>query len=336
MKVRIKNLHPNPFRDIENYPIDTTKVGQLIASIKQTGYWGNILARVCDGEIQIAYGHHRLEALRKLYGGDSDVKVAINIKPISDADMVRIMANENVEKWGASVVVIHETVRVTRDFLMGHPEMVEEIECRSEISEREPSGARVPKYEVSAKIISTFLGSKLWYEQKVSEALKQLGLIEDGAIDKDALETMPSAYAAKTFVKEVIEAELPVEEQKIAAKQIAESENFGKESIKAAIAGEPCPQRKRKLKEDAGLKEFVGFIKECTSLMNDLSLKFMELSTLKGNEAFDFTQYEGTSEANTFENGLNILINNIKTLKGANNVEEKESKKESKLLSDVN
>ena len=44
MKVRIKDLVSNPFRDIKNYPIDLKKVESLAKSITETGFWDNILA----------------------------------------------------------------------------------------------------------------------------------------------------------------------------------------------------------------------------------------------------------------------------------------------------
>ena len=65
MKVRLKDLNPNPFRDIKNYPISEEKVQSLVNSIHQIGFWDNILARKTNGRIEIAYGHHRHLALQK-------------------------------------------------------------------------------------------------------------------------------------------------------------------------------------------------------------------------------------------------------------------------------
>ena len=39
------------------------------------------------------------------------------IKNISDANMIRIMANENIEEWKTSPSVIHETIKVAKTFL---------------------------------------------------------------------------------------------------------------------------------------------------------------------------------------------------------------------------
>ena len=49
MKIKIKDLTPNPFRDSEHYPIDQEKVESLKRSINKTGFWDNILAREKNG-----------------------------------------------------------------------------------------------------------------------------------------------------------------------------------------------------------------------------------------------------------------------------------------------
>jgi len=70
LKIKLKDLKPNPFRNFEQYPINQDKVKQLQTSIKETEFWANILCREKNGDIEIAYGHHRLTALRNLYSPD--------------------------------------------------------------------------------------------------------------------------------------------------------------------------------------------------------------------------------------------------------------------------
>jgi ParB-like chromosome segregation protein Spo0J len=68
----------------------------LVASIGQTGFWDNILARKKDDQIQIAYGHHRLAALRQCMKPNDTVDIPV--KPLDDATMLKIMANENMDE----------------------------------------------------------------------------------------------------------------------------------------------------------------------------------------------------------------------------------------------
>ena len=44
-QVRVKDILPNPFRDMENYPVDEGKITALTESIGRTGWWGNTVAR---------------------------------------------------------------------------------------------------------------------------------------------------------------------------------------------------------------------------------------------------------------------------------------------------
>ena len=99
---------PNHHRDIGNYPIIREKVDALKASFKQTGFWGNIVARKNGKGYEIAYGHHRLVALKESY--KPSTVVPIIVRSISDDHMLKMMAQENMEEWGSSAFVELQTV----------------------------------------------------------------------------------------------------------------------------------------------------------------------------------------------------------------------------------
>lgn len=109
MKFLLKDIEPNPFRDMDRYVIDRQKVQALKASMDQTSFWDNIVARKVKGKAQIAYGHHRLIALKEKYGPNHEVNLII--RDLSDTEMIRVMANENMEEWSSSPAVEQETVR---------------------------------------------------------------------------------------------------------------------------------------------------------------------------------------------------------------------------------
>ena len=85
------------------------------------GFWDNILARGIDGHVQIAYGHHRLEALKRIK--DLTEMVDIPVKTFTDATMIQTMANENMDDWKLGPKVIDETVKVTKKFLEDNPDI---------------------------------------------------------------------------------------------------------------------------------------------------------------------------------------------------------------------
>ena len=91
MKIAVSKIRANPFRRIASYPIDKAKVEALKTSIRETEFWDNILLREKPGKpglYELAYGHHRLQALKELGIAEIDVPV----KDLDDATMLRIMA----------------------------------------------------------------------------------------------------------------------------------------------------------------------------------------------------------------------------------------------------
>jgi len=105
----IRNIVANPFRHIKRYPIKRDKVAALRESLQKTGFWDNVVAREANGKAEIAYGHHRLVALREEYSPSH--KVNLIIRKLDDEAMIQIMARENMEEWGTDANVRQETVR---------------------------------------------------------------------------------------------------------------------------------------------------------------------------------------------------------------------------------
>jgi hypothetical protein len=186
MKIALQDLKPNPYRDLSRYPIHREKVESLKASIRSTGFWDNVLARKTEdgGEFEIAYGHHRLEALKELVREEvipSDFEVDVPIRKLDDATMIRIMANENMEEYKVTGDIIDETVRVAREFIQKE--------------------TKTPTSEISASDISQFLGGS-WNEDRVQTALNRLGLFDRGTIRREQLKGL-SHTAARSIAREV-------------------------------------------------------------------------------------------------------------------------------------
>jgi hypothetical protein len=154
---------------------------------QDTGFWDNILARGYDGRVQIAYGHHRLEALRRIKNLTD--MVDIPVKTFTDATMIQIMANENMEEWRLGAKVIDEMVRVTKKFL---EENLGEAKKYSQLEK-----VNLDAHSIGVACISRFLG---WNTTRVSNSLERLRLIEEGTLDKEAVESMPSDNAARELV----------------------------------------------------------------------------------------------------------------------------------------
>lgn len=256
MKIKIKDLKPNPFRDTSNYPMNEEKVRMLAESIKQTGFWDNILARKQNGNFQIAYGHHRLAAIREIMKPTDEVDIPI--KELSDALMIKIMANENMDEWKTTPQVIDETVRVTKQFLEAHPEEVR-------VSMDTPIGFG---------LISKFLN---WNESRVRFSLERLHLIEDKIIDAEAIKSLPTERSARDFVKAVKETNLPLNKQRAAVEKILDG-NRGEQAVKDAVLGEKYTTPKKK--QEYRSEKIIKYESYVAGIRNDVDGLFEELKEL--------------------------------------------------------
>ena len=199
MLVKVRDLLPNPFRRIERYPIRPEKVEALRESLRQTGFWDNVVARRKNGRAEIAYGHHRLRALQEEYGPDREVNVIL--RDLEDAQMLQIMAAENMEEWGTSAWVEMETVQaVLQAFDEGRIELAEpSVKTRDSGMYRTASG-----HAYSPKTVADFLA---WYERdrktgqvtgpsyKVFTAISALDLIAKGVLSEGDFAGLGSTQA---------------------------------------------------------------------------------------------------------------------------------------------
>jgi len=331
MKVKIKDLKPNPFRDIKNYPINPEKIESLKKSINQTGFWDNILARKKDGKIEIAYGHHRLKVLQELFKPDDEVDIPV--KDLDDAMMIRIMANENDESWETSPKVIDETVRVAYEYLekffcleekihknAGRPTQIfKKLPIPEHIDKDPENGFRK---SIIAKQISNWLGGN-WNEEKVYYALERLNLIEEGVLDKKAIEKLPFDTVARRFARAVKKVKnISPEQQRRAVEKIIETQDFGEESIELAVLEEKHGFQRRRKEEE---KRFEEFLRDCRRKTDSLIQDFQTIIDFK--KDFDSDFYNQTFEKWDLIESIDRLIFWAKKIIGG---ESNEKRKEAK------
>jgi ParB-like chromosome segregation protein Spo0J len=188
MKIQLKNIKPNPFRNIAHYPIQKEKVKALRESIRTTTFWDNIVARQTNGQVEIAYGHHRLKALCEEFKPDHVIDLII--RPLNDEQMIQVMARENMEEWSTHAWVEMETVKaVVLAFAAG------KIKLKKSDKNTAPAHLRYApafikgrstqcdeRFAYNAQTISEFIGMDVY---RVKNALKALELIERDVM-KDA------------------------------------------------------------------------------------------------------------------------------------------------------
>ncbi len=203
---RLGDIRPNPFRDIENYPISEQKVAELIASYQTTRVWPNVIGRLADGEPQIAYGHHRLEAARQLYGDDFDFPLIV--EDLDDDTMFKMMADENMDVYSASAAVVMNTISsLVKAYADGvlHLSKPQSKTPANKLRYAPAFGlgdvqGHDREHPYTAETLRAYLG---WTNlDKVQDALSQLQDIEHGTLERSDFDglTMRQAEAVQRSV----------------------------------------------------------------------------------------------------------------------------------------
>jgi hypothetical protein len=296
VEVKVKDLFPNPYRNMKEYPVDREKIEALKNSIEQTEFWDNLVARKENGQIQIAYGHHRLIALQEL----EIEKIGITIRDLDDSTMLQIMANENMEQWSSSTSVVIETVKATRDFLnseLAKYDSWEEFRANRFISslidgER---GYRSAKGQgVGQTTILKFLG-KNWEKKQhlIQDALHTLDLIKDDIIDEKAIKQLEVKHL-KEFTSNVEKNKTSKKDQVKYAKIIKEEEVKANKVKDIFVREKYETPKKNKLELDNRKIKFEDIIAETTNNADELSEKLKII--IKYKEDFDSVYYRQTIE----------------------------------------
>jgi len=219
MKIKVKDLIPNHHRGWGEFQLDRVIVDMLKNSIQETFFWENVIGRVVNGKVEIAYGHHRLQALRELYPNGNKI-FNVSVYPLDDEEMFIIMARENETGKNLSITNIDLTVKKAKDFLEDNPKIAKKYGMSRRTG-------------VGREIISRFLS---WEMTRVMRSLeRQFGEISSD-LDRKAVESMPTEAAATDFVYAVKDAKPSKETQRKVAKKILESREK-KDTEEGAITG---------------------------------------------------------------------------------------------------
>ena len=232
-KFRVGDIRPNPFRDLARYPMDQAHVDRLRASIRSTGFWSTVVARKVDGLPEIAFGHYRLEAARQEYGENG--RIPLNIEDLSDDQMLRMMAEENMEAGRNAAEAAHEVVRAVVEAY---------AEGRVKLGAPDPKARGVrsapyfcPGLKTETKLpytvstIVTFLGGS-WSEDRVARAITQLTAVEANDVPADVFHNVGPRNA-----REVVDAARAAQRE---ARQAGMDEGRAKEigrEVAAEVAG---------------------------------------------------------------------------------------------------
>lgn len=210
IKVKLEDIHDNPFRNPESYVYDVKKIDALAESIGDTSFWENLLGvKDADGKIYLAYGHHRVMALRKLVeeGMTEYAEIRLNVRPhtqLTRERMLKIFAQENKDDWGENPQNLCMTVLQLQAHLEGlikaskdKDAFLKKIGDAGSLMIDDRSFTRLKNHGVGASIIAQFLGNT-WSRQTIQDALQ---VIENDEKTFKLAQKLPSVTLANRFQK---------------------------------------------------------------------------------------------------------------------------------------
>ena len=252
VKIKVRDLLPNPHRDLETNPIKQEKVEDLIASIGRTGFWDNLLVRPSPtqkGKYEIAYGHNRLAALTDKRVNITEV--TLPVAELSEWEMYLAMVDENETQQEITPAIVQENVGVGASLI---EQYIRESETADEFQAhfRDTGGAagissigynrlreRVLRGEgPGAETVLAYIPTTRMHQGLIREVLRSIyGEKQAEAKRKDAEAKDAEAKAKRKQAEAEQDAQLAQQLRKEAAEADAAARAFEAEADKASRMG---------------------------------------------------------------------------------------------------
>ena len=180
IKISLKDIKPNPFKKfIDEGQFNEEQIEKLIEGYKQTIFHENLLARQKDGQIQLVYGHHRLEAAKRVYG--NNYVISLNIVDYNDKQMIIDLCRENLTQRFNEFRQELDAVVLVRNYLEG--KLPQAASAHGKQPRKEDG--KFDNKELTCKDITQFLSKegKAISETKVKELLRMNENLDKNILD---------------------------------------------------------------------------------------------------------------------------------------------------------
>ena len=247
--VPLSNIKDNPYRDKVRNPIDPERVETLAESIDTTKeFWRGVYGRELeDGTVQLAFGHHRLDAARTV----GLKEIPIELEEFTDGQMLMWMARENVR--GEQPVVREAVAAVVRALAEGKIALEPvDPKTRKELIRYAPSfvpsGASSPAtgdhpYTIDA--VARFLG----YVKRSTNRAKDSVVAAFGFLELEQRNLIDTKAVSNLSAAQVIQMVADVKDREVRGKERTEREQKRQTELHAERVRLENEEKERKRKE---------------------------------------------------------------------------------------
>lgn len=303
MKILVKDLLPNPHRRVGEYPFNEEKINKLAHSMNETFIWKNLIARrspTKKDKYELAYGHHRWMALKKL----KVKEIEISVEKIDDATMLKVMADENGDDFHMTPAVLFETIKSVKLYLDKQIKGKgwDDLDSATTRLFATPSKfAVVQKNDIGVgeSAIKVFLGDN-WSGNQIKEALATLRAtgelpevdtrfvsknqprtpVKKQQVDKKSVRKLPTTMASTAFRKGVAAHKIPKERQRELADELSKKGASSKEVTNRIRKEVRTPQSKKSKNPDVErLEKLLLLIEENSKYLTNRMAEFNAIAT---------------------------------------------------------
>jgi hypothetical protein len=196
VEIELRDLKDNPFRLLVG-DFDKDRIKALSTSITEwNDFWASLRVRETNGELQLAWGHHRVRAAMKSLKFGPHYKVTVQVMPYTDAQMIKMLGENGYRDTSQKDRI--GIVRLVGLFLK---EYGESYTGQVDIHLLQDKVLQNFRCEGSQKV-SNFLGSTLWPEGSIKK-LDLWGKPKKEGQKKSASTSQPNHDENKTTTKPI-------------------------------------------------------------------------------------------------------------------------------------
>lgn len=254
MKIKLKDLLPNPYRNFKINPLDEVRIEKLVESISATSLWKNVSVRKNkDGKYEIVFGHHRVRAAILAHV----VEAEFSVEDLTDTQMLERMSRDNDPAYDSTFLSVIETAYAAVQGLAEGTQEDFKLPKKTNEQYKMYAPSFVPgKASVADSATHPYtalaLGQRLGYTKMkgqevnlaLSTALDILMLDELGYLDGFSAFKRMSANQAADFIKDKL--------RKLKEEELVKADEALKAKADEAKADEEA--RRKKLKDEAEAK----------------------------------------------------------------------------------
>lgn len=123
MKIKLSELNPNPFkREISKGKLNREQIDTIKSNLKKLGFMGALPVFKKDKSFYLVAGHHRLQALKEIYGNKFEVEVEVH--NYNEDQVFRGMVIENLTQRGQRFDETSQNIQAVEDYLKKHPDVL--------------------------------------------------------------------------------------------------------------------------------------------------------------------------------------------------------------------